>query len=112
MSPEQARGEKVDRPTDIYSLGVVFHELLAGRALHGAAEGNELLEAVRVGNIEPPSTFARDVPRDLETIVMRALSRHADERFATARDFAAAVTRALFQAQQPIDGHTLESVLE
>lgn len=112
MSPEQARGEKVDRRTDIYSLGVVFHEMLTGRAIHGAAEGNELLEAVRAGQVEPPSMFARDVPRELETIVMKALSRQADDRFATARDFAAAMTRALFQSQQPIDGHTLEAVLE
>jgi eukaryotic-like serine/threonine-protein kinase len=112
MSPEQARGEKVDRRTDIYSLGVVFHELMTGRALHGAAEGNELLEAVRAGQVEPPSMFARDVPSDLETIVMKALSRRADERYPTARDFAAAIIRALFQSQQPVDGHTLEAVLE
>lgn len=112
MSPEQARGERVDRRTDIYSLGVVFHELLTGRALHGAAEGNELLEAVRAGQVEPPSTFVRDVPRELENLVMKALARDVDERFATARDFAAAITRALFQSQQPVDAHTLESVLE
>ncbi|HEY5961178.1 MAG TPA: protein kinase, partial [Polyangiaceae bacterium] len=112
MSPEQARGERADRRTDIYSLGVVFHELLTGRSLHGAAEGNELLEAVRAGQVEPPSMYARDVPRDLEMIVMKALARHADERFSTARDVAAAVTRALFQSQQPVDAHTLESVLE
>jgi serine/threonine protein kinase/tetratricopeptide (TPR) repeat protein len=112
MSPEQARGEKVDRRTDIYSLGVVFHELLTGRALHGAAEGNELLEAVRSGQVEPPSTFTRDVPRELESIVMKALSRDREERFATARDFAAVITRALFQSQQPVDSHALEAVLE
>src|SRR5512142_736151 len=102
MSPEQARGEHVDRRTDIYSLGVVFHELLTGRHLHGAAEGQELLEAVRSGQVEPPSMYVRDVPPQLDAIVMRA----------TARDFAAAITRALFQSQQPIDSHTLESELE
>ncbi len=111
MSPEQARAEMVDRRTDIYSLGVVFHELLTGRPLHGAAEGAELLEAVRAGQVEPPSTFAREIPSELETIVMKALARSRDDRFATARDLAAAITRALFQAQQLIDSHVVETIL-
>ena len=112
MSPEQARGEHVDRRTDIYSLGVVFHELLTGRHLHGGAEGQELLEAVRSGQVEPPSLYVRDVPAQLDAIVMKALARDPDERYATARDFAAAITNALFQSQQPIDSHTLEIELE
>lgn len=111
MSPEQARGEKADRRTDIYSLGVVFHELLTGRPLHGAAEGQELLEAVRAGAVEPPSTFARDVPPELEAIVMRALAKGADDRFQNAREMAAAITRVLFQKQEMIDGHVVEGVL-
>src|SRR6187551_1028531 len=94
MSPEQARADKCDRRSDIFSLGVVFHELLAGRPLHGAAEGAELLEAVRAGMVEPPSTFVRGIPSDLEEIVMRALAKNPDQRFQTARDMAAAVSRA------------------
>lgn len=112
MSPEQARGEHVDRRTDIYSLGVVFHELLTGRHLHGAAEGQELLEAVRAGQVEPPSLYVRDVPPQLDAIVMKALARDPEERYPTARDFAGAIIRALFQSQQPIDSHTLEVELE
>ncbi|MBN1611781.1 MAG: protein kinase [Polyangiaceae bacterium] len=111
MSPEQARGEKVDRRTDIYSLGVVFHELLTGRPLHGAAEGAELFEAVREGVVEPPSTFAREIPPALESIVMKALERQPSDRFTTARDMAAAISRALFQQQQLVDMHVLESVI-
>lgn len=111
MSPEQARGEKVDRRTDIYSLGVVLHELLTGRPLHGAADGQELLEIVRAGQVEPPSTFAREVPPELEAIVMRALAKNAEDRFQTAREFAAAVTRTLFAKQQMVDSHVLEGVL-
>ena len=112
MSPEQARGDRVDRRTDIYSLGVVFHELLTGKHLHGAAEGQELLEAVRSGQVEPPSLYARDVPPELDAIVMRALARNPDDRFTTARDIAASITRALFQAQQPVDSHILENLLD
>jgi serine/threonine protein kinase/predicted ATPase len=111
MSPEQARGEKVDRRTDIYSLGVVFHELLTGRQLHAGSEGKELLEAVRLGVVEPPSTFVRGIPEDLEAIVMRALSVQKEKRFATARDMATAMTLALFQAQHPVDAHTVEMTI-
>jgi len=111
MSPEQARGERVDRRTDIYSLGVVFHELLTGRPLHGAEEGLALLEAVRAGRVEPPSTYAREVPPELEAITMRALAREVDERFPTARDMASVLTRALFQRQQIVDAHVLEAVI-
>jgi tetratricopeptide (TPR) repeat protein/ABC-type molybdenum transport system ATPase subunit/photorepair protein PhrA len=111
MSPEQARGEKVDRRTDVYSLGVVFHELLTSRLLHGAAEGQELLEVVRSGQVEPPSLYARDVPADLEGIVMRALSRDREERFQSARDFASAVTRVLYQQREPVDAQVLEATI-
>jgi serine/threonine protein kinase/tetratricopeptide (TPR) repeat protein len=111
MSPEQARAERVSRRTDIYSLGVVFHELLTARPLHGAAEGQELLEEVRAGQVEPPSTYVRDLPAELEEVVMRALAKNPDQRFQTARDMAAAVSRALFQKQQLVDSHVLEAVL-
>ena len=104
MSPEQARGEKVDRRTDIYSLGVVFHELLTGRPLHGAAEGQELLEAVRDGLVEPPSTFAREIPPELEAIVMRALAKDTRRALPDARaTWLRPSRRALFQSQQLVD---------
>src|SRR6187455_1274215 len=111
MSPEQARGERVDRRSDIYSLGVVFHELLAGRPLHTIEDEKELLQTVRSGQVEPPSTFARGVPSDLEAIVMRALERDPEARFQTARDLATAVTRALFHKQEVVDSHVLENVI-
>jgi len=111
MSPEQARAEAVDRRTDIYSLGVVFHELLTGRPLHGTLDGPDLLEAVRNGQVEPPSTFAREIPPELEAIAMRALARDAAGRFETTRDMAEALTRVLFQKQQLVDAHVLEMVI-
>ncbi|HEY4157326.1 MAG TPA: protein kinase [Polyangiaceae bacterium] len=111
MSPEQARGERVTRRTDIYSLGVVFYELLTQRLLHGSAEGQELLEAVRIGQVEPPSTYVRELPGELEEIVMRALSKNPDDRFPNARELAAAVSRALLQKQQLIDAHEVETLI-
>jgi serine/threonine protein kinase len=111
MSPEQARGEKVDRRTDIYSLGVVLHEMLSGRPLHAPSEGPESIEASRGSHVEPPSTFATGVPPEIDAIVMRALARNPEERFATARDFAAAITRVLLQKQELIDSHAVETVI-
>lgn len=111
MSPEQARAEKVDRRSDIYSLGVVFHELLTGRPLHGSAEGKELLEAVRSGTVEPPSMYARGVPPELEAIVMKALARERQDRYETAREMASAIARVLFQLQEPVEAAALEQVI-
>ncbi len=111
MSPEQARGDDVDRRSDIYSLGIVFHELLTGKWLHDAADDKDVLEAVRTGAVEPPSLFVRGVPPELESIVMRALQVERDNRFPNARELATAITRVLFQKQQLIDAQTLEGVI-
>jgi eukaryotic-like serine/threonine-protein kinase len=111
MSPEQACGEKVDRRGDIYALGVVLHELLTARPLHGNLSGDSLLEAVRSGVVEPPSTFARDVPPELEALVMRALAKNADDRFQSARDMSAAISRALFQKQEFVDAAAVEATI-
>lgn len=112
MSPEQARGERVDRRSDIYALGVVLHELLTSRPLYGKLRGERLLNAVRAAYVEPPSTFARDIPAELEAIAMRALSPAREERFQTARDFASAVMRALLERQQLVDASAVEALIQ
>jgi serine/threonine protein kinase/tetratricopeptide (TPR) repeat protein len=112
MSPEQARGEKVDRRSDIFSLGIILHELLSGRQLYIREEGKELLEVVRAGAIEAPSVHARGVPPELEAIAMRALSRDPDNRFQTARDFASAITRVLLEKQVLVDSDVVGDVIE
>ena len=94
MSPEQARGERVDRRSDLYALGVILWEILAGRPLHGGLGGEALLDIVRSGIVEPPSTYAKDVPPSSRRIVLRALSAARDERFPTGRELAAALGHA------------------
>jgi serine/threonine protein kinase/tetratricopeptide (TPR) repeat protein len=111
MSPEQARGEQVDRRGDIYALGVILHELLTGRPLHGTLSGDSLVEAVRAGVVEPPSTFVREVPPELESIVMRALAMAPEDRFQSARDMSAAISRALFQRQEFVDAAAIETII-
>lgn len=112
MSPEQARGERVDRRGDLYSLGVILWECLAGRPLHGSATGTGLLEVVRVGRVEPPSTFAMDLPAELEEITMKLLAPRPEGRYATGRELVTAIGRALLTRQEFVDGAALEATIQ
>ncbi|MFO0757000.1 MAG: protein kinase [Byssovorax sp.] len=111
MSPEQARGEKVDRRSDIYALGVVLYELLTLRSPYGKLDDDALLEAVKGGAFEPPSTHAPDVPPELEAIVLRAMSRAPADRYQTARDMAGAIARVLLAKQELVDNASVEATL-
>jgi serine/threonine protein kinase/formylglycine-generating enzyme required for sulfatase activity len=89
MSPEQVRGEghRIDGRTDIYSLGVVLYELLAGRR---AFTGNtaELFDQILYHDVRPPRQIRDVVPRELERICLKAITRQMSARYATARDMA------------------------
>ena len=84
MSPEQIRGEEVDERTDIWSLGVLLYEMLAGQlpfsADHQAAATYRILNEVP----KSLSSLRPEVPSDLERITFRALSKKPEERFRTA----------------------------
>jgi tetratricopeptide (TPR) repeat protein len=111
MSPEQARGEKVDRRSDIYALGVVLYELLTLRSPYGKLDDDALLEAVKNGSFEPPSAHAPEVPPELEAIVLRALARSPADRYQTARDMAGAIARVLLAKQELVDNASVETTL-
>ena len=108
MSPEQARGEKVDRRSDLYALGVIFWECLTARPLHGGLGGEALLDIVRSGNVEPPSTYVRDLPPELETLAMKTLAPRREDRFQSGRELAGAIGRALLMKQELVDASALE----
>ena len=111
MSPEQARGQSVDRRSDLYALGVILWEILAGRPIHGGLGGEALLDIVRSGIVEPPSIHGREIPPELEQIVLQALSPAREERFPTARDMAAALGRTIVRHGELIDAAALETTL-
>src|SRR5688572_29070509 len=92
MSPEQARGDGVDRRSDIFSAGIVLFELACARPLF-SGKGKEVLEAVRAGAIPRPRAIDPNLPQQLEEIILRTLAYHPDDRYQTARDLQHALGR-------------------
>ena len=94
MSPEQARGVRVDHRSDIFSLGVVLYEMLSGQRPFGRASAIETLNAII--NEDPPDIppGPGDSPPALERIVRHCLEKPPDLRFQSARDVAFALEGA------------------
>ncbi|HRZ79848.1 MAG TPA: serine/threonine-protein kinase, partial [bacterium] len=87
MSPEQVSGQPIDRRSDIFSLGVVFFEMLTGKRLFLGKNDVETLEKIRKAEVPPPSVFNSSVPPELDRIVLKALSKDRDERYQWASEF-------------------------
>ncbi|MGH1346731.1 MAG: serine/threonine protein kinase [Nannocystales bacterium] len=86
MSPEQCRGELVDRRSDIFSIGTLLWELTTGKRLFAGENEFAILNRVAKADVPPPSSVRPEYPPELEAIVMRALSVDPENRYPTAID--------------------------
>ena len=95
MAPEQIRGERVTRTTDMFAAGIVLWELLTlRRFVASSSTDKERLDVILAGNYTPPSVHRPELPAGLDTAVMRALSYKVEDRYATAAEFADALEAA------------------
>jgi serine/threonine protein kinase/WD40 repeat protein len=97
MAPEQAEGKvhEVGPPADVHALGAILYEMLTGGPPFKGISVLETLEQVRTAEPVPPSRLLRHMPRDLETICLKALAQAPERRYATAGDLADDLRRFL-----------------
>ncbi len=86
MSPEQVRGKTIDRRSDIFAIGIIFYELITGTRLFQGETDFSTLEKIRNVEIELPSKRNPKIPKELEKIVMKALTSKRELRYSYAHD--------------------------
>jgi eukaryotic-like serine/threonine-protein kinase len=101
MSPEQAEGGRiVDARTDIYSLGATLYELLTGQPAFDGSDRFEIIQQIAVTEPVAPRKVGPTIPRDLETICLKAMAKEPEQRYTTAQELADDLAR--FLADRPI----------
>ncbi|HTL36674.1 MAG TPA: serine/threonine-protein kinase, partial [Kofleriaceae bacterium] len=95
MSPEQIRGMPVDARTDIFSAGIILHEMLTTEKLFRGDTEFALMEKVRKAEVPPPSNFNRRVTPELDAISLKALARDVADRYQSGAEFAADLNKLL-----------------
>jgi serine/threonine protein kinase/formylglycine-generating enzyme required for sulfatase activity len=109
MSPEQARGEGhlVDGRSDVFSMGIVFYEMLTGRRPFRGASREEVMQKIIESEPRPPRQILDSIPKELERICLKALAKRAPERYSTARDLADDLRH--FLQKSPVSGEANET---
>ncbi len=104
MSPEQVRGEPLDGRSDLFSVGVMLHELLTGERLFAGENEREEMAMILESPIPVPSARVPGISQQVSTVVLKALARDRESRYASAREMARAIEAAagplLFDAEQ------------
>jgi hypothetical protein len=112
LSPEQADGNPGTPRSDIFSLGVVLYEMLAGRRPFEADSEAQTLQLVRQATVDPPSKHNQDVDEALDAIVLKAMARNPDERYPRAGDMQVALRQLLHQRWPDFTADTMAATMK
>jgi serine/threonine protein kinase len=95
ISPEQAKAETVNQRSDIYSLGIILYEMVTGSVPFVADTPLAVILKHISDPLPPPSVIKKDIPESIERVILKALAKEPDDRYATAEEFLSAWKRAL-----------------
>jgi len=106
LSPEQARGAQVDGRSDLFALGALLYECVAGRPAFSGSNVIEIGAQVLHVNPPPPSRFNPRITPELDRLILKALAKRPEERFQTAAEFAAELSRVRSRLSDSDTAHT------
>jgi serine/threonine protein kinase len=112
LSPEAALGETVDRRTDIFAVGIILWEFLAGKRLFYGETDFQTVELVRKAQIPSLSTLNPQVSPELDDIIRMSLARDPENRYQTAHDFGDALTQYLFSHKLKVTPYDIGRLIE
>jgi serine/threonine protein kinase len=107
MAPEQLRGERLDRRTDVFALGIVLWELFSRKHLFKRETDFLTFQAITTDPIPDVSEFRPDVPPELAAVIAKALSRDRDDRYPTARAMGEALAHSVVAIGGPLSASAI-----
>jgi serine/threonine-protein kinase len=111
LSPEAAMGQDVDARTDIFAVGIILWELLAGQRLFLGETDFQTVKKVQASVVPPISQINKKVPTELERVIARALARDPSQRFPTARALGQELSKFMFRYAVPVSTFDVESLV-
>ncbi len=112
LAPEAALGEGVDARADIFALGIVLWEMIAGRRLFLGETDYQTVKLVQQANVPSLMRLNPDVDADLEAVIMKALTRDPRDRYQSAREFGDALAGHLFGKQLKVTSYDIANLVK